>query len=290
MSDSPTVSVLTTVYNRAKFLGECIESVQQSRFTDYEHIIVDDGSSDDSVAIAKRYAAQDSRIKVFVNEQNLGDYPNRNQAAKHASGKYLKYLDADDLHGPWILNVMVDAMEQFPAAGVGLFAHGKGSTHIAHALSPEETFDAHYHQGIRILSRSPLGAIIRRSAFDSVQGFPNLQHIGDHELWHRIASSFDVVVMPSKMAHYRVHDDQQSADNRTDPSVPFKYYDAAIRGMTQPHGNVLGPEIQKRILTVIRRRQARTVLVLLRRLKINDALRLKVQSGLTWAQLTKNAR
>ena len=84
MSDFPTVSVLTTVYNRAKFLGECIESVQQSRFTDYEHIIVDDGSTDDSVEIAKRYAAQDPRIKVFVNEQNLGDYPNRNQAAKHA--------------------------------------------------------------------------------------------------------------------------------------------------------------------------------------------------------------
>ena len=125
MSDSPAVSVLTTVYNRAKFLGECIESVQQSQFTDYEHIIVDDGSTDDSVAIARRHAAQDPRIKVFVNEQNLGDYPNRNQAAKHASGKYLKYLDADDLHGPWILNVMVDAMEQFPEAGLGLFAHGK---------------------------------------------------------------------------------------------------------------------------------------------------------------------
>ena len=58
MSTAPTVSILTTVYNRANFLGECIESVQQSKFKDYEHIIVDDGSTDDSVAIAKRYAQE----------------------------------------------------------------------------------------------------------------------------------------------------------------------------------------------------------------------------------------
>ena len=123
----PTVSVLTTVYNRALFLAECIESVQQSKFKDYEHIIVDDGSTDDSVAIAQRYAQDDPKIKVFVNDQNLGDYANRNQAAKHAIGKYLKYLDADDLHGAWILDVMVDAMEQFSEAGFGIIDHGPTS-------------------------------------------------------------------------------------------------------------------------------------------------------------------
>ena len=108
---APMVSVLTTVYNRAHFLEECIQSLQRSKFEDYEHIIVDDASTDDSVAIARRCAAEDSRIKVFVNDQNLGDYPNRNQAAQHATGTYLKYLDADDLHGPWVLHVMADAME-----------------------------------------------------------------------------------------------------------------------------------------------------------------------------------
>ena len=290
MSDFPTVSVLTTVYNRAKFLGECIESVQLSRFTDYEHIIVDDGSTDDSVAIARRYAAEDTRIKVFVNDQNLGDYPNRNQAAKHASGKYLKYLDADDLHGPWILNVMVDAMEQFPDAGLGLFAHGKGSTHVAHCLSPDEAFNAHYKKGIRIFSRSPLGAIIRTSAFHELGGFPEHQHVGDHEFWHTIGSVHPTVVMPSKLAHYRIHDDQQSADNRTDLSVPFKYYDAAIRGTTKAKANVLDPALQELVLQTIRKRQARTVLVHLKRMKLQSAAQLKKQSGLTWGRLIHNAK
>ena len=290
MSDSPAVSVLTTVYNRAKFLGECIESVQQSRFTDYEHIIVDDGSTDDSVAIARRHAAQDPRIKVFVNEQNLGDYPNRNQAAKHASGKYLKYLDADDLHGPWILNVMVDAMEQFPEAGLGLFAHGKGSTHFAHCLSPDEAFTAHYKEGIGIFNRSPLGAIIRTSAFRELNGFPENQHVGDHEFWHNICSVHPTVVMPSKLAHYRIHEDQQSADNRTDLSVPFKYFDAAIRGTNRAQANSLTPETQNLVLRTIRKRQARTVLVLVKRIKPLSAYRLKRQSGLTWGQLIHNAK
>ena len=56
---APLVSVLTTVYNRAHFLEECIQSLQRSKFENYEHIIVDDASTDDSVAIARRYAAED---------------------------------------------------------------------------------------------------------------------------------------------------------------------------------------------------------------------------------------
>ena len=75
---STTISILTTVYNREKYLAECIESVQNGHFQDYEHIIVDDGSTDGSVALAQDYAAKDARIRVYQNETNLGDYPNRN--------------------------------------------------------------------------------------------------------------------------------------------------------------------------------------------------------------------
>ena len=96
--------------------------------------------------------------------------------------------------------------------------------------------------------------------------------------------------MPSKLAHYRIHEDQQSADNRTDLSVPFKYYDAAIRGTTRAKGNVLDPAIQELVFQTIRKRQARTVLVLLKRMKIQSAAQLKKQSGLTWERLIHNAK
>ena len=72
-----------------------------SSYQDWELIIVDDVSTDTSAAIAKSYEKKDARIKVYVNEQtNLGDYPNRNKAASYAKGKYIKYLDADDIDIP----------------------------------------------------------------------------------------------------------------------------------------------------------------------------------------------
>ena len=76
----PLVSILTTVFNREKYIAACIESVLNSSYHNWEMIIVDDQSKDKSVEIAKRYAAKEDRIKVYVNEKNLGDYANRNQA------------------------------------------------------------------------------------------------------------------------------------------------------------------------------------------------------------------
>ena len=114
------VSILTTCFNREKYLTACIDSVLASTHQNWELIIVDDVSTDTSVAIAKSYEKKDPRIKVYVNEKNLGDYPNRNKAASYAKGKYLKYLDADDIIYPHGLEVMVHTMEQFPEAGLGI--------------------------------------------------------------------------------------------------------------------------------------------------------------------------
>src|SRR5690349_18425307 len=114
--ESPLVSVLMTSYNREKYIAEAIESVLASSYKNFELIIVDDCSRDKTVAIAKEYAAKDGRVKVFVNEKNLGDYPNRNQAASYAKGKYIKFLDADDLIYHYGLDVMVNYMERFPQA------------------------------------------------------------------------------------------------------------------------------------------------------------------------------
>jgi glycosyltransferase involved in cell wall biosynthesis len=116
MQSQPLVSVLTTAYNRQEFVAEAIESVLSSTYKNWELIIVDDCSKDNTVAIAKGYARKDDRIKVNINEKNLGDYPNRNKAASYATGKYLKYLDSDDVLYREGLSKMVDFMERFPKA------------------------------------------------------------------------------------------------------------------------------------------------------------------------------
>ena len=90
----PLVSVLMTAYNREKYIAEAIESVLASTYSNLELIIVDDCSKDNTLQIATNYQAKDDRIKVYKNEKNLGDYPNRNKAASYAKGKYLKYVDS----------------------------------------------------------------------------------------------------------------------------------------------------------------------------------------------------
>ena len=106
VSAVPAVSVLMTAYNREQYIAAAIESVLAQTFADFELIVVDDGSADDTVAAARSYEA-DPRVRVVVNERNLGDYPNRNRAAGLARGRFLKYHDSDDVMYPHCLATML---------------------------------------------------------------------------------------------------------------------------------------------------------------------------------------
>ena len=119
---SPLISILTTVYNRQDVVHETILSVLNNGFDDFEYIIVDDCSTDRSWEVIQKWASIDSRIRAFRNKTNLGDYPNRNCAAAYARGKYLKYVDSDDLllHGR--LGIFVRAMEKHPTASYAITA------------------------------------------------------------------------------------------------------------------------------------------------------------------------
>ena len=123
MTNTPQVSGLVTIFNREKILTEAVVSFLNSGFSDFELILVDDRSQDSSWQVAQDLQGQDPRIQAFRNDQNLGDYANRNRAASYATGTYLKYLDADDLIYPHSLQLMVDAMQRFPEAALALSAN-----------------------------------------------------------------------------------------------------------------------------------------------------------------------
>ncbi len=95
-----TVSIITPIYNSSSFVGETFKSVLNQTFQDWEWIIVDDCSTDNSFGIVSDYAKQDSRIKVFRLEKNSGTAVARNTGLKHASGRYITFLDSDDLLDP----------------------------------------------------------------------------------------------------------------------------------------------------------------------------------------------
>lgn len=211
-SDRPLVSVLMTSYNRERYIGTAIESVLASTYKDLELIIVDDRSKDKTVDIARGYADKDARVRVYINEQNLGDYPNRNKAAGYAAGKYLKYVDADDYLYPWGLELLVRMMEAFPDAGWGLCSLPQvvGQPY-PFQLGPQQAYEHHY-LGPGLFHKAPLSSIFRKEAFVKAGGFSDRRMVGDMEMWHRMALHFPVLLMPDGIVWYREHDSQEFND------------------------------------------------------------------------------
>jgi len=96
MKTNPLVSIIIPVYNTAKYLSNCLNSIINQSYCNLEIIIIDDGSTDDSYKIAKKYASKDSRIKL-VHQKNSGQSTARNHGIKLATGKYISFIDSDDL-------------------------------------------------------------------------------------------------------------------------------------------------------------------------------------------------
>lgn len=206
--NSPIVSVLMTAYNREKYISEAIQSVLSSTCTDFELIIVDDCSNDKTVEIARKYEEEDHRVKVYANEVNLGDYPNRNKAASYAMGKYIKYLDSDDIMYPHCLEVMVNCMEHFPEAGYGLCAVYDAKGPYPSLLNPHDAYIEHFY-GFGHFNRAPGSAIILKKAFEKVGGFSGKRMIGDLELWFILSRNFPLVKMHQGLVWSRLHDTQE---------------------------------------------------------------------------------
>ena len=106
------ISIITPNYNCGDYISETIESVLLQTYSNWELIIVDDCSSDDSYKIALDYAKKDSRIKVIRNETNLGTAISRNKALDIAKGDYIAFLDSDDLWEKDKLELQLNFMQE----------------------------------------------------------------------------------------------------------------------------------------------------------------------------------
>ena len=105
---SPTISVIVPVYNSEDFLFDCLFSIQNQSFSDFEVILVDDGSSDSSAYICKEFSQKDSRFRFFSNP-NMGVSKTRNFALDRAKGTYIAFVDSDDWIHPDFLKVLYNA-------------------------------------------------------------------------------------------------------------------------------------------------------------------------------------
>ena len=221
-----------TSYNREQYISEAIESVLASTYTNWELIIVDDGSKDKTVAIAQEYAAADSRIRVYINEHNLGDYKNRNKAASLATGEFIMYVDSDDKILKDGFERCIHAMQQFPEANFGMQLHGEEQKPFF--SKPVEAIEAHFFKR-PFLTIGPGGTIIRRSFFESLDRYPVVYGPANDMYFNlKAAAAGGVLSLPFTFNFYRIHEGQELNNKYSYLYNNFNYLRDALQQLKLP--------------------------------------------------------
>ena len=204
---NPIVSVLMTAYNREIYIKHAIESVLNSSFTNFELIIVDDFSSDNTFNIAKEYSIKDSRILLYKNSSNVGDYANRNIAARFASGKFIMHVDSDDMINLNGIELCVNLMNTYPKSNFGVMCFEKDLKSCE--MSSKNIIRTHLFSK-PLLMVGPGGTIIKRSFFNEINGFPEKYGPANDSYFNlKAASLSSVVLITDEFLFYRRHENQE---------------------------------------------------------------------------------
>ena len=211
MASRPLVSVVMTVHNGAKYIDACIASILQQTFSDFEFIVLDDGSTDSTLAILTHHQQLDPRIKI-ISEPRRGLPECRNRVCAEAGGKYLAMMDADDISFPQRLEVQVEYMEAHEeVALLGAQAqcmdeNGPISRHMFVPLE-KENLKRRLLEGNCFVATS---VMLRREFFLSVGGY-RLPLAEDYDLWLRIGDRHEVANLKDILVYYRVHPEQATS-------------------------------------------------------------------------------
>jgi glycosyltransferase involved in cell wall biosynthesis len=208
MSSGPRVSVLLTAYNREAFVAQSIESVLNQSFEDFELIIVDDASTDNTFDVINAYVG-DPRIRIIRNQTNLGDYPNRNFAASLARGEFIKYHDSDDLMYPYCLERMVIPLIAETRAEFAITAGRAWPGGPVPMLStPVMSFERELF-GNGMFFGGPACGLFRRRFFEAVGGFPEEGSASDYVFWLKVCSTANALLVATDLFFYRTHSGQE---------------------------------------------------------------------------------
>jgi glycosyltransferase involved in cell wall biosynthesis len=207
----PAVSVVIATYNRARFLPETLDSVLQQRFRDFELVVVDDGSTDDTQQVLKNYS---DRIRVFYQE-NRGPSAARNFGIRHARGQWIAIQDSDDLCMAGHLETLFGFVEKNPSYGM-VFANGAylgGLEHNRETIIPRDKSKRLAQEGVRLtdlFEKSIVrlqAALISKEALKNIGGLDeNLRICMDLDLAFRIIMPYPVAYLDQVVFLYRKHE------------------------------------------------------------------------------------
>lgn len=213
----PKVSVLLGVLNQEVYLPACIESVLEQTFSDFEFIILNDGSTDRTWEIIQDYAKKDSRIRPFSFPEKQGIAVGCNFTVAQARGEYLARIDGDDIWKPEKLLQQVEYLDQHPECGVcftqvevidfegniisGVDCNGADQLFAQENKSQSQWLRQLFTSGNCLNHPS---SVIRRSAFEKIGGYQNdFQQFPDFDLWLRLIQICEFYIIPEQLIRYR---------------------------------------------------------------------------------------
>ena len=220
---APKVSVLIPTYNYARYLPEAIESVLEQDFQDFELLIGDDCSTDNSAEVIARYAAKDERIRFKIHSANLGMVQNWNWCLSQARGEFIKFIFGDDkLFSPTAIGKMVALMESNPAISLVSTASSVIDARSA-AIETRNNFQPGIRDGKKVVVQclerpanlvgEPTLVMFRKQ--QAARGFDTrYRQLADLEMWFHLLEKGKFGHLGEPLCAFRRHESQQTNANR----------------------------------------------------------------------------
>lgn len=220
---NPKISVIMPIYNCDKYLAAAVESILLQTFTDFELILVNDASTDDTLKIAQEYAKRDSRIKIINNKKNLNIAGSLNKGIEAAKAKIIARMDGDDISLPTRFQKQYELLtirEDVAVVGCNmLIMDSEGHEYDKRAYASDS-----FTLKKNIFRYSPFAhptVMYRKSAVKECGGYnPQYSPTEDLDLWVRIGSKYEFANIPEYLFKYRVF--KQSSSHKKLRDVEFK--------------------------------------------------------------------
>lgn len=239
MSDTKLVTVLMPVYNAERYLAEAIESILHQTYHDFEFMIINDGSTDQSEKIILNYQQQDDRINYVKNSKNLKLIATLNKGVRLAKGKYIVRMDADDISTVDRIEKQVAYMESHHSVGVcgsyfRVFGEEIKNPYIVKRPLGDKVIKA------SMLFTNPVGhpnVIIRKSIMvdNNLWYDTRFYRIEDWGLWTTLINKCDFANLPEVLLYYRKTDTQETALGAIDPKA-IEFRSELVKENCQLHG------------------------------------------------------
>ncbi len=201
--EQPLFTVATITYNSGLWIRQTIESVLSSSYSNFEFLISDDFSTDDTRAIIE--SCSDQRIRSFFNSSNQGEYSNRNKVLQYAKGKYIIYVDGDDILLKHSLRNLAEYIQEFPEAGM---IWGVPSAYINFAVlpytfSPSIILNLVYYTNIPLAVIGFTETVFKVDLLREVQGFPVSFISGDTWIKKKLMLRTKILFVPMGFIFWR---------------------------------------------------------------------------------------